>query len=64
MDHRMQRVRGLFEKLCPDLPFLPKVGVLVSRKMQTHSSQEAEKEDEVIQELSLIDQLEAETNQS
>ena len=58
MDHRMQRVRSLFEKL------FPKVGVLVSRKMQTHSSQEAEKEDEVIQELSLIDQLEAETNQS
>ena len=60
----MQRVRSLFEKLCPDLPFLPKVSVPVSRKTQTHSSQEAEKEDEVIQELSLIDQLEAKTSQS
>ena len=60
MDHRMKHVRELFEKLCPGEMFLPQVGKADCEGLddyQTHSSQEAEKEDSITQELSLFDQL-------
>ena len=58
MDHRMKHVREMFERLCPGDRFLPQVRIWYDlNKNQTHSSKEANKEDEMAQELSLFDEL-------